>query len=183
MIKLTIKVKILKIIKCFVFFSLFFLFVSCVTENSVFTANAPNETQLYFLRPTQINVKNDNLKTVDFDITLYVKDNELVGTPIFNCTYYIPIKNSKNAEKFLLEITNDETTLSVKNKKQLVKNIIKNKYLEVRYSYELNNDEIVSLLQSNKTVKLKLLYSAGNYEYFTSTEFNEKLDNLRILVL
>lgn len=173
----------MRFIKCLFLLLLCFLVFSCVTENSVFTANAPNETQLYFLRPTQIKVKNQNLKVVDFDITLYVKDNELVGTPILNCTYYIPTQSSKNAEKFLLEITDDETTLSVKNKKQLVKNILKNKYLEVRYSYELNNDEILSLLQNEKTVKLKLLYPDGKFDYFVSEELNRKLNDLRILML
>lgn len=173
----------MRFIKCLFLLLLCFLVFSCVTENSVFTANAPNETQLYFLRPTQIKVKNQNLKFVDFDITLYVKDNELVGTPILNCTYYIPTQSSKNAEKFLLEITDDETTLSVKNKKQLVKNILKNKYLEVRYSYELNNDEILSLLQNEKTVKLKLLYPDGKFDYFVSEELNRKLNDLRILML
>ena len=173
----------MRFIKCLFLLLLCFLVFSCVTENSVFTANAPNETQLYFLRPTQIKVKNQNLKVVDFDITLYVKDNELVGTPILNCTYYVPTQSSKNAEKFLLEITDDETTLSVKNKKQLVKNILKNKYLEVRYSYELNNDEILSLLQNEKTVKLKLLYPDGKFDYFVSEELNRKLNDLRILML
>lgn len=173
----------MRFIKCLFLLLLCFLVFSCVTENSVFTANAPNETQLYFLRPTQIKVKNQNLKVVDFDITLYVKDNELVGTPILNCTYYIPTQSSKNAEKFLLEITDDETTLSVKNKKQLVKNILKNKYLEVRYSYELNNNEILSLLQNEKTVKLKLLYPDGKFDYFVSEELNRKLNDLRILML
>lgn len=173
----------MRFIKCLFLLLLCFLVFSCVTENSVFTANAPNETQLYFLRPTQIKVKNQNLKVVGFDITLYVKDNELVGTPILNCTYYIPTQSSKNAEKFLLEITDDETTLSVKNKKQLVKNILKNKYLEVRYSYELNNDEILSLLQNEKTVKLKLLYPDGKFDYFVSEELNRKLNDLRILML
>ena len=173
----------MRFIKCLFLLLLCFLVFSCVTENSVFTANAPNETQLYFLRPIQIKVKNQNLKVVDFDITLYVKDNELVGTPILNCTYYIPTQSSKNAEKFLLEITDDETTLSVKNKKQLVKNILKNKYLEVRYSYELNNDEILSLLQNEKTVKLKLLYPDGKFDYFVSEELNRKLNDLRILML
>ena len=173
----------MRFIKCLFLLLLCFLVFSCVTENSVFTANAPNETQLYFLRPTQIKVKNQNLKFVDFDITLYVKDNELVGTPILNCTYYIPTQSSKNAEKFLLEITDDETTLSVKNKKQLVKNILKNKYLEVRYSYELNNNEILSLLQNEKTVKLKLLYPDGKFDYFVSEELNRKLNDLRILML
>ena len=173
----------MRFIKCLFLLLLCFLVFSCVTENSVFTANAPNETQLYFLRPTQIKVKNQNLKVVDFDITLYVKDNELVGTPILNCTYYVPTQSSKNAEKFLLEITDDETTLSVKNKKQLVKNILKNKYLEVRYSYELNNDEILSLLQNEKTVKLKLLYPDGKFDYFVSEELNGKLNDLRILML
>ena len=173
----------MRFIKCLFLLLLCFLVFSCVTENSVFTANAPNETQLYFLRPTQIKVKNQNLKVVGFDITLYVKDNELVGTPILNCTYYIPTQSSKNAEKFLLEITDDETTLSVKNKKQLVKNILKNKYLEVRYSYELNNDEILSLLQNEKTVKLKLLYPDGKFDYFVSEELNRNLNDLRILML
>lgn len=173
----------MRFIKCLFLLLLCFLVFSCVTENSVFTANAPNETQLYFLRPTQIKVKNQNLKVVGFDITLYVKDNELVGTPILNCTYYIPTQSSKNAEKFLLEITDDETTLSVKNKKQLVKNILKNKYLEVRYSYELNNNEILSLLQNEKTVKLKLLYPDGKFDYFVSEELNRKLNDLRILML
>lgn len=173
----------MRFIKYLFLFILCFLVFSCVTENSVFTANAPNETQLYFLRPTQIKVKNQNLKVVNFDITLYVKDNELVGTPILNCTYYISTQSSKNAEKFLLEITDDETTLSVKNKKQLVKNIIKNKYIEVRYSYELNNDEILALLQNEKTVKLKLLYPDGKFDYFASEELNRKLNDLRILML
>ena len=83
----------MRFIKCLFLLLLCFLVFSCVTENSVFTANAPNETQLYFLRPTQIKVKNQNLKVVGFDITLYVKDNELVGTPILNCTYYIPTQS------------------------------------------------------------------------------------------
>ena len=81
----------MKIFKCFIFISFFLFCFSCVTDNSIYTANVSNNTQLYFLRPVQINVKNESLKTVDFDITLYVKDNELVGTPILNCTYYTAV--------------------------------------------------------------------------------------------
>ena len=173
----------LKFVNYFFIFLLCLNFFSCVSDSGIYSANVSDKTQLYFIRPTQINVKNQNLKTVDFDITLYVKDNELVGTPILNCTYYIPTQSSKNAEKFLLEITNDDTTLSVKNKKQLVKNIIKDKYLEIRYSYELNNDEILSLMQNEKTVKIKLLYPDGKFDYFATEELNKKLNDLRILML
>lgn len=173
----------MKIFKCFIFISFFLFCFSCVTDNSIYTANVSNNTQLYFLRPVQINVKNESLKTVDFDITLYVKDNELVGTPILNCTYYIPLKNSKNADKFTLEITNDEITLSAKNKRQLLKNIVKDKYLEIRYSYQLDNEEIYALLQNDLSVKIKITYPDTNVNFFESDDFNVKIDNLRILFL
>ena len=133
--------------------------------------------------PIAYSFEGQNYSYSQVNETLRKELNELVGTPILNCTYYIPTQSSKNAEKFLLEITDDETTLSVKNKKQLVKNILKNKYLEVRYSYELNNDEILSLLQNEKTVKLKLLYPDGKFDYFASEELNRKLNDLRILML
>jgi len=173
----------LKLIKCYTLIPLFFLLFSCVTENSLYTANAPDNSQLYFLRPTQIKVKKENLKSISFDITVYIKEKKLVGNPILNCTYFIPIKKSNDMENFVIEITDEENSLSINNKKQLVKNIIKNKYIEIRYSYELNNDEFFSLLQSEKPAKIKLIFPDGKAAFFDSDEFNEKLDNLRILAL
>lgn len=173
----------MKFIKSFVFISFFIFFVSCVSEKTVYTANTPNGTQLYFLRPTQIITNNENLKGVDFDITVYMKDGELTAIPILNCTFYVPIKKTKNVENFSIEITNDENTLSTKNKKQLIKNIVKDKYLELRYSYELNNEEIYALLQNDLPVKIKITYPDTTVKFFESDDFNVKLDNLRILAL
>lgn len=174
---------ILKIFKFIICSSLLFLCFSCVTDNPIYTANASDETNLFFLRPTQIDIKNNNLRYIDFDITVHVKENKLVRNPIFNCTYCVPIKESRNIENFLVQIINDEIILSPQNKKQLVKNIIKEKYLEIRYSYELDTDEFYSFLQKENSAKIKITYSDGSFDFFESEEFNQKIDNLRLLIL
>lgn len=173
----------MKFFKSFFLFLLCFLVFSCVTESGIYSANVSEDVQLYFLRPTKINVNDNKIKLVDFDLTIYTKNYELTKNPIFNYTLVVPVSNIKDADKFIVEITDEVVTLSGSNKSQLLKNIIKDKFLEIRYSCNLDNEDLYALLNNYSQCKLKITYPDGGVHLFDSEELNKKINDLRILML
>lgn len=154
-----------------------------MTENGIYSANVSEDVQLYFLRPTKINVNDNKIKLVDFDLTIYTKNYELTNKPIFNYTLVVPISDAKDADKFIVEITDEVVTLSGSNKSQLLKNIIKEQFLEIRYSCNLDNEDLYALLNNYSQCKLKITYPDDSVRLFDSEELNKKINDLRILML
>lgn len=173
----------MKFFKSFFLFLLCFLVFSCVTESGIYSANVSEDVQLYFLRPTQVTVKDSVLELIDFDLTIYTKNYELTNKPIFNYTLVVPVSNIKDADKFIVEITDGVVTLSGSNKSQLLKNIIKDKFLEIRYSCNLDNEDLYALLNNYSQCKLKITYPDDSVRLFDSEELNKKINDLRILML
>lgn len=173
----------MKFIKCLFLFLLCFLVFSCVTESGIYSANVSEDVQLYFLRPTKINVNDNKIKLVDFDLTIYTKNYELTNDPIFNYTLVVPISDTKDVDKFIVEITDGVVTLSGSNKFQLLKNVLKEQFLEIRYSCNLDNEDLYALLNNFSQCKLKITYPDGGVRLFDSEELNIKINDLRILML
>lgn len=173
----------MKFFKSFFLFLLCFLVFSCVTESGIYSANVSEDVQLYFLRPTQVIVKDSVLELIDFDLTVYTKNYELTKNPIFNYTLVVPVSNIKEVDKFIVEITDEVVTLSGSNKSQLLKNIIKDKFLEIRYSCNLDNEDLYALLNNYSQCKLKITYPDDSVRLFDSEELNKKINDLRILML
>lgn len=173
----------MKFIKCLFLFLLCFLVFSCVTESGIYSANVSEDVQLYFLRPTKINVNDNKIKLVDFDLTIYTKNYELTNDPIFNYTLVVPISDTKDVDKFIVEITDGVVTLSGSNKFQLLKNVLKEQFLEIRYSCNLDNEDLYALLNNYSQCKLKITYPDGGVRLFDSEELNIKINDLRILML
>ncbi len=173
----------MRFIKYLFLFLLCFLVFSCVTENGIYSANVSEDVQLYFLRPTKINVNDNKIKLVDFDLTIYTKNYELTNKPIFNYTLVVSISDAKDADKFIVEITDEVVTLSGSNKSQLLKNIIKEQFLEIRYSCNLDNEDLYALLNNYSQCKLKITYPDDSVRLFDSEELNKKINDLRILML
>jgi len=173
----------LKFIKCLFLFLLCVLVFSCVTESGIYSANVSEDVQLYFLRPTKINVNDNKIKLVDFDLTIYTKNYELTNDPIFNYTLVVPISDTKDVDKFIVEITDGVVTLSGSNKFQLLKNVLKEQFLEIRYSCNLDNEDLYALLNNFSQCKLKITYPDGGVRLFDSEELNIKINDLRILML
>ena len=146
----------MKFFKSFFLFLLCFLVFSCVTESGIYSANVSEDVQLYFLRPTKINVNDNKIKLVDFDLTIYTKNYELTNDPIFNYTLVVPISDTKDVDKFIVEITDGVVTLSGSNKFQLLKNVLKEQFLEIRYSCNLDNEDLYALLNNYAQCKLKI---------------------------
>ena len=67
-----------------------------MTESGIYSANVSEDVQLYFLRPTQVTVKDSVLELIDFDLTVYTKNYELTKNPIFNYTLVVPVSNINN---------------------------------------------------------------------------------------
>ncbi|MBE6349001.1 MAG: hypothetical protein E7064_08715 [Spirochaetaceae bacterium] len=154
-----------------------------MTESGIYSANVSEDVQLYFLRPTKINVNDNKIKLVDFDLTIYTKNYELTNDPIFNYTLVVPISDTKDVDKFIVEITDGVVTLSGSNKFQLLKNVLKEQFLEIRYSCNLDNEDLYALLNNFSQCKLKITYPDGGVRLFDSEELNIKINDLRILML
>ena len=87
-----------KYIKLFITLLLTTFIISCSSMDKVLVLNSSVGTNL-FLRNIEINLKNDQVKHLEFDVTVNVSKGELSYNPIVNYTLTTNKKVSNESDK------------------------------------------------------------------------------------
>ena len=160
----------MKFFKSFFLFLLCFLVFSCVTESGIYSANVSEDVQLYFLRPTQVTVKDSVLELIDFDLTVYTKNYELTKN---NLSF---IKDS--IKNILLNLNEIDNIIEKNLQKYTISrfNYVDRAIIRLA-TYELINKLAPSQVVINEALELTKEYS--NLDDDLQVKFNNKvLDNI-----
>lgn len=158
-----------------------FLFTNCTTTENLLTFPNPQGNTI-FLRPVSIADKKQDIQQLNIDITVLVSEDQILENPVLNFT--ITSKNLDKLQNCTLQLKSPSKTIECEKLSRLYKQIgsQKNTY-DFRYTSEINKEDFLIFLKDLSSVTIILKQSDGTEYFYYSKEFENKLSELRLLLI
>lgn len=156
---------------------------SCKTTDGLYSYLNKDSNQIYFFRPLEIKDNSKNIN-ISIDLTISMFNNEIISNPIMNYSIYVPKTKKINSENTYITLDSSYTNTHLKIKPisidLMYKNIEKD-LLEYRFSAELDKEKFTHLIESQNKILITVSLENGKEYSFDSKEFNNKIDEFRIV--
>lgn len=159
----------------------FFLFTNCTTTENLLTFPNPQGNTI-FLRPVSIADKKQDIQQLNIDITVLVSEDQILENPVLNFT--ITSKNLDKLQNCTLQLKSPSKTIECEKLSRLYKQIgsQKNTY-DFRYTSEIKKEDFLIFLKDLSSVTIILKQPDGTEYFYSSKELENKLSELRLLLI
>lgn len=156
------------------------LLAGCASMDKVLVLNAPKGTNL-FLRNTELNTKNKQIPHLEFDVTVNVEKSELSYNPIVNYTLTSNKTVAAQSDKIVFFFENNGQRFKVVNPEMMFRTFKSKKKINVRYTSELEIDDMNSILGNYEPVSVVLVLPDNSEIVISDKKINEKFNDLRVI--
>lgn len=160
-----------------------FTFFSCATSNPVYTTVSEDGGQLYFLRPITLKSSHAEISLLDLDVTVRAAKDRIFQNPTLNYTLTMPLEHANLADEIRVNIVTQNLVVKTESISQLFRNTDGKKYMDIRYSAQLNKDDFMDLLNSGESCLIQVVGADGSVDLVDSDDFNLRIGNLRLMML
>ena len=158
-----------------------FLF-SCTSTSNIYTNITADGGQLIFLRPMEVVSKNKEITKFSADITVHVKDGSITQNPIVNYTITRKITSPFDVDSFNLGFYSDNYSFFTTEKKLLYKNVVKEHFIETRFTSEIDKDLFLTHLLNENPHGFVLSTNNFDDEVVFSEELDNRLSKLKVML-
>lgn len=159
-----------------------FLLSGCASEQKIYTSGSSSE-QIIFIRPVEQKIKQTSLKEIKFDVKMDFDGSVVTSDPIINYSMTIGKNDYRKFENTVLNFEVNGELISTKNHTVLFRDVVNSKQMIVRISSVLSVDEFYKIIDSETPVTVKLIKENQVISEFISADFEDKLFDLRLILL
>ena len=169
-----------KSIKLFITLLLTTFIISCSSMDKVLVLNSSVGTNL-FLRNIEINLKNDQVKHLEFDVTVNVSKGELSYNPIVNYTLTTNKKVSNESDKIIFYFENNGKRFSVIKPELMFRSFKGKNKINTRYTSEIDMKDFNEILSNYEQVNVVLVLPDTSEILISDKRIDQKFNDLRVL--